>query len=181
MDRLADEIQTVDVGELSRLRAKSRTARYGAQVASALGHHGLMWWALSARLRFHGDRVHREAAIDGAMACAVAELVGSGLKRVIHRPRPTTGVGKQPKSASMPSTHTANAVAYAVAASIRAPDMAVPAGAIAATIAWSRLALNRHYPTDVLVGVALGSIVGASVAFVHRTYDTAIGRLDMLE
>src|SRR5438105_5886504 len=102
MDRLASDLQPVDVGMLARLRVKSRTARHGAQLASALGHHGLTWWALSAWLRRHGDRERREAGIDGAIACGIAELVGSWLKRMIHRPRPTTGVGKQPRSASMP-------------------------------------------------------------------------------
>src|SRR2546425_7214665 len=70
----------------------------------------------------------------------------------------------------MRATHTANAVTSAVTGGIREPGTAVPLGALAATIAGSRLALNR--PTDVLVEVALGATVGVSIALAHKAHDS---------
>jgi undecaprenyl-diphosphatase len=171
MEPLREEIQAVDNEALSQLRARSKITRVGAQSVSAGARNGLVWWGVSGWLLRYGARKDREAAIDGALGWGFAQLVGYGLKHAVHRRRPTTGEGKQPKSPSMPSTHTTNAVAYTVAAGIRAPQVAIPCAAIAATIAWSRLALNRHFPTDVLAGVSLGTAVGVSVAVAHRAYD----------
>ena len=168
----ASDVQILDRLLVPHLRTNSDIAHVAAQSLSASARAGVIWWAITAwRLRT-GERTNRQAAVDGAIAWCLAQVVGKAVKQVVHRRRPTTGQGKQPSSPSMPSTHTTNAVAYAVAAGIRDPRTAVPLGALAATIGWSRLALNRHYPTDVVVGVALGGVVGVSVALAHRAYDT---------
>jgi len=171
MEALAVETQTVENSALRKLRVESGPLRFFAVSVSAVARNGLIWWAVSACLLRSGVRRHREAAVDGAAAWVVTEIAGSLLKQVIDRRRPAGGHGEQPESPSMPSTHTANAVAYAFAAGIRAPDCALPLGTLAATIAWSRLALNRHFPSDVLVGALLGSAVGVSAASAHRACD----------
>jgi undecaprenyl-diphosphatase len=68
----------------------------------------------------------------------------------------------------MPSAHTAAAVAYTVAASSAAPVIAVPVGALACAVSWSRLSTGRHFPTDVAAAAALGLMIGGTVAATRR-------------
>jgi undecaprenyl-diphosphatase len=171
LQRVDAGIQLVDTEALSRLRADRGITQFSAQAVSAASRSGLAWWVVSAWLLRYGNDGDKRAAVDGAVAWGVTQLLGIALKRVVRRPRPATGVGRQPQSPSLPSTHTGNAVAYAVAAGIGSPNIAAPVGALAAGIAWSRLALNRHFPTDVVAGLALGAAVGAGVATAHRFYD----------
>jgi membrane-associated phospholipid phosphatase len=56
----------------------------------------------------------------------------------------------------MPSAHTAAGVAYAVAAGAAAPAIAVPVGALACAVSWSRLSTGRHFPIDVVAEFGLG-------------------------
>jgi undecaprenyl-diphosphatase len=65
----------------------------------------------------------------------------------------------------MPSSHTAGAVAYATAASLQSPPLALVLLPAASAVSWSRTASGRHFPTDVVAGAALGLVAGAAV---HR-------------
>ncbi len=71
----------------------------------------------------------------------------------------------------MPSSHTATAVAYATAASLQHPAatlLSVPAG----IVAWSRLTTRRHFPTDVLAAVTLGTAIGLLIGLLARRVGT---------
>jgi membrane-associated phospholipid phosphatase len=162
------DIQSVDGQALGHLRARSRAARTGAHAVSAGGRNGLIWWVLSVALIRFGKTQQKQAAVDGVLAWSATQAAGFVVKRLFDRRRPSTGIGKQPDSPSMPSTHTANAFAYTVAAGCRSPDLAVPLAALAITVGWSRLALNRHFPTDVLAGAVLGSSIGLTIAGARR-------------
>jgi undecaprenyl-diphosphatase len=130
---------------------------------------GALWFACSIGLRAFGNARCRQAANDGLIAWTTSETLTFGVKRVVRRPRPPfDGSGPTPKSTSMPSSHTASAVAYTLAASARLPVCALPLGAITAAVAWSRLATQRHFPSDVLVGTLLGTAVGGTVARLRR-------------
>ena len=56
-----------------------------------------------------------------------------------------------PTSTSFPSGHSASAAAFAVAVSDVVPALRVPLGAVAGTVAFSRVYVGVHYPGDVLV------------------------------
>ncbi len=75
------------------------------------------------------------------------------LKRVIGRPRPLTPEDKH----SMPSGHATNAFAVATVLSDRYPSWRIPLYGLAATVAFGRVYLGRHYPSDVLAGAAIGT------------------------
>jgi undecaprenyl-diphosphatase len=77
-------------------------------------------------------------------------------------------LGKEPKTSSFPSSHTAAAVAFALGASVELPPAAPVLGALASTVALSRLTAVRHFPTDVVGGVVLGLVIGTSVTVVAR-------------
>jgi membrane-associated phospholipid phosphatase len=91
---------------------------------------------------------------------ALAALAGTNLsvealKRLTFRARPD---GEHKRSnAAFPSSHAANAFALAVILSRRWRRLAPLFLAGAATIACSRIYLNRHWLTDVVAGAALGS------------------------
>lgn len=84
------------------------------------------------------------------------------LKNLIQRPRPFTllpGVSlliPPPGSSSFPSGHTGSSFACAAAIFLLNRKWGVPALALAALIAFSRLYLSVHYPTDLLAGALLG-------------------------
>jgi membrane-associated phospholipid phosphatase len=137
-----------------------------ASVVSEAARGGAVWWALSGVLALLGGR-WRRAAVDGLAGWAAGEAVAAGLKRVVGRRRPVlAGRGIAPMSSSMPSAHTAAAVAYATAAGVAAPALAVPLVATAGVVGWSRLATRRHFPTDVATAAAVGLATGAVVAAV---------------
>lgn len=79
-----------------------------------------------------------------------------GLKRGVNRARPD---GEHKRSnASFPSSHAANAATIAWVFSRRWRRLAPAFWAAALTVAYSRMYLNRHYLSDVLVGLAIGMV-----------------------
>ena len=98
------------------------------------------------------------------LAGALNAGVSLALKYTINRPRPYEKYPDyiHPKlntwSASMPSAHTSTAFANATALSLIFPKwyVIVPSYLWAGTVAYSRLHLGMHYPSDVLVGILVG-------------------------
>jgi membrane-associated phospholipid phosphatase len=145
-------------------RATSPAARRVARGLSLAGEHAAAWIVLGG-LGAAVDR-DRRAAWGRATAVVVgAHGVSVVVKRLARRVRPVhpellPGVAV-PSRWSFPSSHatstTAAALAYGGLLGSRAPLLAVP------VMAWSRLALGVHYPTDVAAGSALGAavVVGA--------------------
>jgi membrane-associated phospholipid phosphatase len=79
-----------------------------------------------------------------------------GLKEVIKSPRPDN----ERELDSFPSCHATTAFAVARIQSHYHPDYAILWYGGAALIGYSRLDLNRHRFTDVLIGAGLGYLVG---------------------
>ena len=85
-------------------------------------------------------------------------LLVEGLKRATYRARPD---GEHKRSnASFPSSHAANAAAIAWVFSQRWRRLAPAFWVMAVTVAFSRMYLNRHYLSDVVVGFAIGLLCG---------------------
>jgi undecaprenyl-diphosphatase len=105
-----------------------------------------------------------------AGATVAASLVTDVLKNGFARERPPvadpqlgslTGI---PDNPSFPSGHSSTAFAAATAVAILCPRLRVPALAIAAAVAFSRVYLRVHFPLDVVAGATLGVIVGGIFA-----------------
>ncbi len=111
---------------------------------------------------------------DIAVACLLAGLIAgislNVLRPTLGRARPEAPAGPGfhwfelgDELDSMPSGHAMSNAASAFAIVPLAPVALVPALAYTLVMSWSRLELNRHYPSDVLWGSLLGAIVGLAV------------------
>ena len=90
-----------------------------------------------------------------ALAALVpVNLVVQGIKLSANRTRPD-GTRDRPNS-SFPSSHAANAAAIALVLALRWPRLSPAFALLAALVAFSRVYLNRHFLSDVLVGAAIG-------------------------
>ncbi|MEA2444816.1 MAG: hypothetical protein QOJ12_2108 [Thermoleophilales bacterium] len=135
---------------------------------SALGEHALVWLAIGLAAAA-ADPARRERWARGTRGVAVAYGLNTALKLVVRRRRPDvpglpplTGT---PTALSFPSAHatTSYAAARAYAPLLRdalGPGSEAPLWALAGALAASRLYLGVHYPSDVLVGAALGALIG---------------------
>ncbi|MFC8099875.1 phosphatase PAP2 family protein [Streptomyces sp. NPDC057363] len=126
---------------------------------------------IAAVLAVSGARPRR-AALAGVGAVAVASASSNLLgKRLVRRARPDREAARvtvdryvpMPASASFPSGHTASAVAFATAVGVVLPAAAVPLGALASAVGYSRVHTGVHYPGDVAAGAVLG-IASAAAA-----------------
>ena len=133
------------------------------------GAHGEIWIAFTLLLLLF--RCTRKAGF--AMAVALVLYMAAGhffLKPLFARPRPCdlntsiTMLVARPHGHSFPSGHTASGVAAAYALWLQNRKLGAPALVLAAFIAFTRLYLYVHFPTDVLGGAVLGIALGTAAS-----------------
>lgn len=92
-------------------------------------------------------------------------IITQGMKYAIKRPRPYVAhpdritAYDHSGSSSFPSSHTSTAFALATSLSLEYPKWYViaPSFLWASGVAYSRMNLGMHYPTDVLAGMLIGA------------------------
>lgn len=137
-----------------------------------LGDAGIFWIVVT--LVMFGFRRTRKYANVSAFALLMCLLFGNLLlKPMIARVRPydvQTAVKlliDAPVDFSFPSGHTQAAFACTVSLFLWRKKVGIPALIVAAIIAFSRMYLYVHYPTDVLAGLLMGvtfALVGNAIA-----------------
>lgn len=149
--------------QVMRTRGHTPALERAAGGLSKLGEHGALWIAIGvagAAVDCH-HRAHWRRATG---AVALSYVLNTSLKLVVRRRRPTLEglppLASVPTQLSFPSAHSATAFAGAVGYS-RLGVPAPPLYGLAAITALSRVYLGLHYPSDVVAGATLGSVVAA--------------------
>jgi undecaprenyl-diphosphatase len=152
---------------LARTRGHSRAAERAIRAFSRTGEHAACWLALGlggAALDPGADGERRRLWLRGVGTVAAAYASNYAVKIAVRRRRPELE-GLPPlspvvSSLSFPSAHSTTSFAAAVAYARVVPSL--PVYGIAVAFALSRPYLGVHYPSDVLVGAALGTAIGAA-------------------
>lgn len=132
---------------------------------SSLGDAGIIWIVLSILLLLFPRT--RRAGVASAFSLILMLISGNMiLKPLISRMRPftvntaVTLLIPPPGDFSFPSGHTFASFASSTAILRNHKRIGIPALILAVLIAFSRLYLYVHYPTDVLAGLLLGILAG---------------------
>ena len=104
------------------------------------------------------------------LAMALAWTLARLVQHLIPMPRPfALGLGTRwlthGDSAGFPSTHASVGFAFAAAVALNSKRWVIAAAAVAlaTVIAWSRICLGLHFPSDILAGLVVG-VISASIS-----------------
>jgi undecaprenyl-diphosphatase len=155
----------LDLALLRLLRTKGHHPHFEVAVIrfSNLGNNGGLWLTLAAT----GAALHRgrrDIYLRAARAVAMTVLLNYVVKVSIRRARPLIEdlppLSPTMSSLSYPSAHASTSFAGARVMSEALHP--APLYAIAVAICLSRPYLGIHYPSDVMAGAALGSVIGSN-------------------
>ena len=147
-------------------------------IVTALGNTGIFWIVLALVL-LAIPKTRKTGIVVAAALCFDVVLCDGILKHLFARVRPcdiNTSIQlliSRPKDFSFPSGHTAASFASVTALYFaKERKLWIPALVLSCVIAFSRLYLYVHYPTDVLGGLAVGLVSGylgyKTVEFVRK-------------
>lgn len=135
-------------------------------------NHGEIWIVLAAVL-LAVKRCRRQGLAVGCALVTDLVLCNLILKPLVNRARPfavhpVALLIPPPGDASFPSGHTAASFAAVLALKASGSPLWKPALAVAVVMAFSRLYLYVHWPSDVLGGVIVGAAAGLMGAWMAR-------------
>ncbi len=152
----ASQWDAAAVGEVRELPARTfnpgnTTGAFITQVGAAFGTYAIGRATGNSRIAITGSHLIR--------AQIASQVVVQGLKLAAGRSRPDAS-----NHFSFPSGHTASA--FATATVIQRDfgwKFGIPAYAVGAYVAASRMGSNKHFLSDVIAGAAIGITAGRSV------------------
>ena len=138
---------------------------------SALGNAGIFWIAVGLLLLI--TKRYRRGGAQMLVAMAVTFVIGNLiLKNLVARERPcwidreVLLLMASPSDYSFPSGHSMNGFAGSVSLLCIDKRIGIPAVILAAIIAFSRLYLFMHFPTDVFAGIVIGLVIALITNYV---------------
>ena len=177
-------MQTAELAVLDWIQTHLRCGFLDAvlPVISWTCDHGEIWILLAAVLLLW--KKYRWTGVSLSFAL-ILDLVCCNmiLKPLVGRARPfavNTAVElltAPPADASFPSGHTAASFAAVFALRASGSPLWKPAAVLASVIAFSRLYLYVHWPTDVLGGIVVGAVVGTAGAWIAKRLRKKLGEI----
>ncbi len=156
-------LQALDLAGLRLTRTVAHTPALERAVRgySRLGQYGGAWLAIGVAGTAL-DRPRRGRWARALAGVTAGYAVNQAIKFSVRRPRPQLDDLPQlmstPTQLSFPSAHAATSFAAAEAYAGLLP--AGPLKAAAYAMAGSRLYLGVHWPSDIVVGAVLGTVIG---------------------
>lgn len=137
-------------------------ARWLSYLGDFLGFNVVLFVILRLSGRVLGSQRLARLAV-ACLLCACLAGAAANLSRTLTgRPRPSTplpdglyGPSLHSSMHALPSAHAATAFGGALPALMIDPRIGAPLTLFAASVGWSRMQLNRHHLTDVLVSLVL--------------------------
>ncbi|MFE3292826.1 bifunctional phosphatase PAP2/diacylglycerol kinase family protein [Rhodococcus sp. NPDC059234] len=139
----------------------------GLRALSTAANHSVLWMGVAAAMSLTGPRARR-AAIRGLLSVAGASALSNAvLKPLFPRRRPPAGTEEfaqrrglpAPRSSSFPSGHSASAAAFVTGVALEYPAVGAAVAPLGAAVAYSRVHTGVHWPSDVVVGAAVGGVL----------------------
>jgi len=156
-------LNALDLALYKRARSLARTPESVRWVRrySRLGEHGMVWFGLGAAGAVL-DPARRRRWARATVCVGGAYVISTSIKLAIGRKRPVVEdlphLMATPTGLSFPSSHSTSSFAAAMAYGRLLPRG--PLYLAASGMAFSRLYLGVHYPSDIAAGVALGTVLG---------------------
>lgn len=147
---------------------------------TSLGDKGMIWILATVLLLI--PKKTRKAGMVSAVALLGSLLFNNMLiKNIVQRPRPYVTLEDlriiipRPSEYSFPSGHSSSSFAAAVSFYRLLPKkLGIPAIVLAGLIAFSRLYVGVHYPTDVLAGALMGIVLSYFAQYLVETITAKI-------
>ena len=117
------------------------------------------YWGTCLLLCAFGNEKMFETGKLASAGYAETGLIVFALKETVRRSRPQNNN----ENDSFPSGHSAFAFTMATIMSHQYPKLRIPLYLMAVGTGFSRVYLGRHYPSDVLVGAIIGTLVGVQI------------------
>lgn len=171
-------IQTIDFQILDWIQAhlKNEVLDGIMPIITALGNGGIFWILLGVICLVFAKS--RKMGAQMLLAMALGFVIGNlGLKIMIARQRPYTFnesillLIKEPSDFSFPSGHTLASFAAAITIFFYEKKIGMAALILAALIAFSRLYLYVHFPSDILGGLILAVFVAYVAKVIVKILD----------
>ena len=148
-------------------KCKNRTFDKMMPIITMMGNLGIIWLIISVLMLL--KVVDRIIGVGVILALILTTIIGEGIiKHIVRRNRPFQNkedelLINKPITYSFPSGHTASSFAALAVFFQMNGKLGLMMSPIATLIAFSRIYLKVHYPTDVIFGIFLGITCGVSV------------------
>ncbi len=145
---------------------------------------GFFWLLFIIVLWVYGEAEERRFAIFLIITIIISGILGLTLKAFLYRPRPyelligIKLIGLEEYGSSFPSGHSFRAFAGSTLMFRRYGKIASPLLALSLAVAFSRIYLGIHYPTDTIAGAFLGLAIANLIFMFTKREFSIIDKVD---